>query len=211
MNIVEIFDSTQGEGLWSGTPMTFVRFGGCNLNCSFCDTQKSGKELGREEVLSNILQSRIPRVCITGGEPTIQKDDLNWLVHALKFQGKKVHIETNGTVAIHYPDVFITVSPKPGAEVKIWWNVISEYKILVDENGPLTTIPKSKDDYASISYSTPIFLQPVDPAGELYEECKGALAYLQRVTKALETIQKIQTERPELRLSLQLHKILGIR
>ena len=94
----EIFCSLQGEGFWTGTPMVFLRFSGCNLKCPFCDTDHGGfREMSDGEIVAEILQAggSCRRVCVTGGEPSLQLDEV--LVDALHGAGFKVHVETNGT------------------------------------------------------------------------------------------------------------------
>ncbi len=100
-----------------GRPATFVRLAGCNLRCQGCDTdERSCRELSISEVMKSI-RSRM--VVITGGEPTLQMEQLMELVSLLHCQGNEIHIETNGTnpipkdilEKIHYA----VVSPKRGS------------------------------------------------------------------------------------------------
>ncbi|MBC7293149.1 MAG: 7-carboxy-7-deazaguanine synthase QueE, partial [Thermoleophilia bacterium] len=106
LRVVEIFDSLQGEGWWTGTPMTFVRLAGCNapelgLACvRWCDTRESwdvaaGEELTVPEVLARVS---LPRVCLTGGEPLLQVDGIAELLAEATRRRLHVHMETNGTV-----------------------------------------------------------------------------------------------------------------
>ena len=99
-NINETFYSLKGEGLWTGTPMFFIRLAGCNLNCSFCDTDYSTKRQSTvNELIKEVLTSPAERVVITGGEPGLQ--DTQPLVMDLHAHRIKVHLETNGTVPLH--------------------------------------------------------------------------------------------------------------
>lgn len=100
MMVNEIFLSIQGEGLLTGYPTVFVRFMGCNLRCSYCDTTYSyheGKEISVEDIVDKIESYGYQRVCLTGGEPLIQKD-LQDLLDALK--GYRITIETNGSISL---------------------------------------------------------------------------------------------------------------
>ena len=109
----EIFLSLQGEGFWTGTPMVFLRFSGCNLRCPFCDTDHSGyREMSAEEIVTEILQTGgdCRRVCVTGGEPSLQLDEA--LVEALHHAGFQVHVETNGTRVLPGGVDWVTLSPK---------------------------------------------------------------------------------------------------
>jgi 7-carboxy-7-deazaguanine synthase len=101
MRISEIFRSIQGEGRSQGLITTFVRLAGCNLNCSCCDTpyaREGGKEVPVGDVFKAVEFSSCSRVCITGGEPLIQRDEVRSLVKKLDEAGYEVEIETNGTI-----------------------------------------------------------------------------------------------------------------
>ena len=103
MRITETFVSLQGEGLRQGMPCMFVRFAGCNLHCAWCDTRYSlndspGVEMTTEEVMQAVIASGMGYVCITGGEPLLQKEALVPLIAAVHEAGVFVDIETNGTI-----------------------------------------------------------------------------------------------------------------
>lgn len=112
MKINEIFYSLQGEGHWTGTPMIFVRFSGCNLNCSFCDTDHSAfTDMTIEQIISKVKSfGDCKSVCLTGGEPSLQVNQE--LVDALHREGFRIHIESNGTKELPQGIDWITVSPK---------------------------------------------------------------------------------------------------
>lgn len=102
MKINEIFYSIQGEGAWTGLPNIFIRTTGCNLRCSFCDTKyayNKGKEMTLNEIIKKIKQYPCKYVCITGGEPLLQKD-IMYLINELLKKGYKISIETNGSLSI---------------------------------------------------------------------------------------------------------------
>ena len=109
--INEIFYSLQGEGFWSGTPIIFIRFSGCNLRCDFCDTeQHSHTERSDAEIIDRIKTFPTRRVCLTGGEPALQID--RPFIDLLHNLGYIIHIETNGTHTLPESIDWITVSPK---------------------------------------------------------------------------------------------------
>jgi len=104
MKIYSIFSSINGEincrgqGSWA----TFVRFAGCSLGCTYCDTKyaqdpESGKEFSVPVLVNGIESLGVPYVMITGGEPLEQKDDFIHLVQRLKTRGFHITVETNGT------------------------------------------------------------------------------------------------------------------
>lgn len=112
--VIEVFTSMQGEGTLMGAPSTFVRFGGCNLQCSWCDTPYSWKEddkwpemaMTPEEIARTV---RARRVVLTGGEPLLH--DLGPLLQSLT--GQHVTVETNATLFRDYPQVDLwSLSPK---------------------------------------------------------------------------------------------------
>jgi 7-carboxy-7-deazaguanine synthase len=101
MKIAEIFRSLQGEGRNQGKPCLFIRLAGCNLHCSWCDTpnaQAGGSEMSIDAILEQVWRLNPPYVCITGGEPLLQKDDLEPLLSSLHTRGTTIDIETNGTI-----------------------------------------------------------------------------------------------------------------
>ena len=101
--IIEIFSSFQGEGLFIGQRQIFVRFAGCNLNCSYCDTndsksEKSGKLMTVDDVLAAIENVRTPDchvISFTGGEPSLYPEFINEVARQTDL---KILLETNGTL-----------------------------------------------------------------------------------------------------------------
>jgi 7-carboxy-7-deazaguanine synthase len=101
MQITEIYKSLQGESTYAGMPCVFVRLTGCNLRCSWCDTEYSfygGKKMSPEQVFDEVLGLSSGRalVEITGGEPMLQERELVPLMQRLLDTGHKVLLETSG-------------------------------------------------------------------------------------------------------------------
>ena len=191
LQLAEIFYSFQGEGAHAGTPAVFVRLAGCNLSCRFCDTDYSLKFVASiPDVLARVreLGGECPLVILTGGEPLAQPHALE-LIEALRRDGRRVHIESNGTIATDLPaDVWLTVSPKERLDPRMAARA-DEVKLIVDGRVPYEWLG------AFAGRDIPIFLQP-----ESNKPANVALA-----TAALR-------EQPaRLRLSLQLHKFVGAR
>ncbi|MDE5575867.1 MAG: radical SAM protein, partial [Oscillospiraceae bacterium] len=103
--IAEMFSSINGEGTHAGQLAFFIRFTGCNLNCSYCDTKWANEpsapytEMTAEEILSEVKKSGIKNVTVTGGEPLIQQEIIP-LLETLCGDGRYVEIETNGSADV---------------------------------------------------------------------------------------------------------------
>jgi 7-carboxy-7-deazaguanine synthase len=117
MRVTEVFFSIQGEGTRAGLPCAFVRFTGCDLRCSWCDTAyafEGGQERTRQELLAELARLPTRLVCLTGGEPLLQRE-LPELCRDLLQAGWTVTVETHGqrpTDALP-PEVVRIVDVKP--------------------------------------------------------------------------------------------------
>jgi 7-carboxy-7-deazaguanine synthase len=117
----EIFKSIQGESTYAGLPCTFIRLAGCNLRCTYCDTNYAyyhGKELSDEEIISKIEEYGVNCIEFTGGEPLLQEETPP-LLKTLLDKGYNVLIETNGSICIGCLDKRLTIimdikTPKSG-------------------------------------------------------------------------------------------------
>jgi organic radical activating enzyme len=193
--VKEIFYSIQGEGHRMGTPAVFVRFAGCNLNCSVeggqgfdCDTDfRGGVPYSLLELMKEICSlSRGGWVILTGGEPLLQVDDL--LIRELHRAAFEIAVETNGTVECPRGLDWVAVSPKRG--VKIRPQVADELRIVLAA-GEQPWI--AEDIHASHQFLSPAFKgQEVDPAA---------------VTWCVEQVRRYPLT---WRLSIQLHKLIGV-
>lgn len=146
--VSEIFGPTiQGEGPSAGQPCTFVRLGGCNLSCDWCDTpytwDAARYDLQRElaprqtaQVVEQALATETRLVVITGGEPLLQSRELSTLVARLQAKGRRVEFETNGTLSpAGLPVDLFVVSPKLtnsglGSRARLRWPVLAEFAAL---------------------------------------------------------------------------------
>jgi 7-carboxy-7-deazaguanine synthase (Cx14CxxC type) len=206
--VKELFLTLQGEGFHAGRRAVFVRFAGCNLwsgreedrasaICKFCDTDFVGLDGGggarfadaaalAAAVVEAWGEGKERRfVVLTGGEPMLQVDDA--VVHALHDAGFSIAIESNGTLPVHPGIDWVCISPKAGSEV-------------VQRTGDELKLvwPQPGTDVAAIeTWDFRHFLvQPLDDmAGKANWEAATAFAMA----------------RPKWRLSLQTHKLLGLR
>ena len=208
-SVKEIFYTLQGEGANSGRPAVFLRFAGCNLwsgreseradaVCRFCDTEfvgtdgDGGGKFASAEALAAAVAAAWPVqaarqrfVVCTGGEPLLQLDSA--LVAALRDCGFVVAVETNGTLAPPAGELWLTVSPKAEAPL----NLISgdELKLVYPQTGA------EPERYTQLDFRH-FFLQPMD-GPEKARNTQLAIEYC--------------LAHPRWRLSLQTHKLLGIR
>ncbi len=106
LKINEIFYSIQGESTYVGCPTVFVRLTACNLRCTYCDTKYSydeGKMQELDSIVKEIASHKASHVCITGGEPLLQKE-VHTLMRTLCDQSYKVSLETSGSKSIELVD-----------------------------------------------------------------------------------------------------------
>lgn len=197
MKVNEIFYSLQGEGLYTGTPSMFLRFAGCNLNCTFCDTKHEPyEELTEDEIVAKMASiGGVTHAVITGGEPTLQIT--RSLIDKLHDKGFFVQIETNGTVRLK-DDLdcvidYITCSPKfqfcKKADVNI--QRIDELKVVFNGYNDLSAYDKIN---CKLRYVQPCDVGDPDKNRHILEETeKYILTY------------------PCWRLSLQTQKIINVR
>ena len=192
--IVEIFHSVQGEGYHAGIPHVFVRFGNCNLRCSWCDTDfLTYEDMALDDIVDQVLGYECSRVIFTGGEPALQ--DLAPLGRALKEAGCSLSIETNGTVEVDPIIDWICVSPKDQMypDVKIRQTVGDELKVVyVGQDLAMYDDLKSGFNH--------LFLQPCYIDTDTVEANGRAFAAVEALVKQAQGW----------RLSLQTHKWMGV-
>jgi 7-carboxy-7-deazaguanine synthase len=193
LKVNEIFYSIQGEGLRTGQASVFVRLSGCNLNCPFCDTDHSRfEEMTEEQIIAKVTEigNGCRWVVLTGGEPLIQP--VRQLIVMFRQTGYKVQVETNGTLDALTGDDgcgahHLTVSPKGVVSQQALGRNLSEIKVVArDEND----VARAE---SMLGWGVPVYLQPVSNDPEAIKLCVKSIL-----------------KNPELRLSVQLHKLIGI-
>ena len=189
----EIFYSLQGEGRWMGRPAVFVRMSGCNLKCPFCDTDFRGyREMSADDILSKCLEEggECRFIVLTGGEPSLQVDEQ--LIATLHQAGYYLSMETNGTHAVPEGIDWVTCSPKvdftEGGELVV--RKVDELKLIFDGEHEVS------DHGIACAFR---YLQPCDVGND-------SRNYL-----ILSECIKYIKAHPEWQLSVQMHKIVGIR
>jgi 7-carboxy-7-deazaguanine synthase len=198
--VKEMFGPTlQGEGAHTGRACVFLRFAICSLQCSWCDTDfapEGAEKLDAGAIVARLLEldrhtSRM--VVVTGGEPTLQWDaELAGALHAAGF---RVHMESNGTRPLAGPVDWLTVSPKPQfhpAGIALADGLpVAECKVVVDDTVDDAVLAGYEARYTCDHW----FVQP----------CMND-RYDHHLRRAIE----LATRRPRWRLSVQLHKSIGV-
>ncbi len=200
-----IFSSLQGEGRNVGRPATFIRFSTCNLACTWCDTHKTEKmQLTAPEIVKQVKELGNRSVIVTGGEPTIQPG-LNDLLLELKNAGCWIALETNGVVAPPRPELFdyIAVSPKP--------QYLSRYlNTTMLRRADEVRIVATTDDIAPFCREMRTRIQADNYYISPLEE--DDRIHYRRALTLLKKVNKLDPDAlPPWSLSIQMHKVLGIR
>ena len=214
--VKELFPTLQGEGAHTGRAAVFCRFAGCNLwsgreedrataICKFCDTDfvgsdgDGGGKFETAQDLANAIESswrstsagpQQRYVVFTGGEPLLQLDEQ--LIEQLHQKGFEVAIETNGTIKVPKGVDWVCVSPKAGSDLIVLQ--ANELKLVIPQEGH-DSLEKLLARFEKMDYRNR-FLQPID-GPNLKMNTELAISLCQK--------------RPLWRLSLQSHKLVGIR
>jgi organic radical activating enzyme len=198
--VKEMFGPTlQGEGAHAGRPCVFLRFAACNLACSWCDTDfapEGALRVTAAEIAARLVEldrHDARMVVVTGGEPSLQWDAA--LAEAVRAAGFRIHMESNGTRPLAGAVDWLTISPKPqfhpaaiALEAELPAN---EIKVVVDDSVDEAALDRWTARYRCEHY----FVQP----------CMDD-RYAHHLARTLALVQL----RPRWRVSLQLHKILGV-
>lgn len=192
-DLVEVFESLQGEGRNTGRPCVFVRFAGCNLRCPWCDTDVAKRfALPLEGLVAEIAQYRPKSVILTGGEPTLVAG-MPELVAALKERGYWIAVETNGTNEpdwLQFVD-YVACSPKAEFPDALALSRADEVRVVASSESVVGFCRALRGRIAAEDW----YVSPCERDGEIdYATAKSVLSQLDGWS-----------------LSVQLHKILGFR
>jgi organic radical activating enzyme len=193
--VVETFHSIQGEGAFTGSNAFFIRLGGCDVGCWFCDTKNSWNaqrhpqmteiELG---AIAHLAQPEI--VVITGGEPLMH--NLSPLTEQLHHQGLRVHLETSGAYLLSGEFDWITLSPKLNKPpIPSLYPHISELKVVIANASDLAWA-----EYHA-SQVSPLAVKYLQPEWSTPDSSTLVFDYI--------------LQHSDWRLSLQTHKFLGVK
>ena len=206
----EIFCSIQGESSDSGIPCIFIRLFGCPVGCSYCDQPQpleNRKRISIENIVGKVLKFKgVKNVCITGGEPLIYEDTIP-LTQELMYMGYKVSIETSGCVPIE--EAGYRRSFKYIMDVKCPSSGVSEKNILenllrLQYNDEVKFVIADRNDYEfmkKILKKYPIQSQIL--VSPMFDKNQKAVI-------GKELVEWILEDRLNVRVQIQLHKILGV-
>ena len=193
--VMEEFLSLQGEGAHTGTAAWFIRIGGCDVGCEWCDVKESWNAslfppVDIESVVRNALGSGVKAAIITGGEPLHY--NLSFLCRKLKANGFHTFLETSGSMPLTGEWDWICLSPKrawpPRRE---FYSVCRELKVIIRDQEDLVWAELQREQ---VPESCSLYLQPEWSRRE--EIIPGIVRYI--------------GSHPEWKLSLQIHKYIGI-
>lgn len=204
--VTEMFGSIQGESTHAGRLCYFIRLAGCNLRCSYCDTDYSltaadGSEVGVEEIVERVQEEGIRLVEVTGGEPLIQPNVVD-LCEALLGIGCDVMVETNGAMDISIlPEGVIRIvdckSPSSGEHERMDFSNFEHLKA----SDEVKFVIANRSDYECA-------LSVID---KYHVNSKTHNILLSPAWKEIEPMQIVEwmlEDRPQARLQIQMHKVI---
>ncbi len=193
--LVEQFYTIQGEGFHTGKAAYFIRIGGCDIGCRWCDSKVSWspgihKLVSVEDIVSNVLSHAAKSVVVTGGEPSLY--NLNPLCDALKEHGIETFIETSGAYALQGTWDWICVSPKPNVNpLPEMYQRADELKVIIYEENDLIW---AEECAKKVKDGCFLFLQPE----------------WSRYSVNIDPIVEYVKNNPQWMISLQAHKFMKI-
>ncbi len=220
--ISEIFESIQGEGIYWGSKQIFVRFSGCNLRCSYCDTLiETFSEYAIEELIGRIKSfgRNFHSVSFTGGEPLFQKDFLSEALKMTKQEGYKTYLETNGTLPNELKQVIDNVDivamdiklPSSTGSVSHYWDEHRDFLKTANKGEvfikAVISLSTTKDDIfkmaellKNLQYEGVMVLQP--------NSFDNALLLKEKLGEFKKTCEKYVAD---VRVIPQMHRLIGVK
>ena len=193
--LVEEFFSLQGEGYHTGKAAYFIRLGGCDVGCNWCDSRFTWNSelypmVSTDSIIENIIKSGTDSVVVTGGEPLMW--NLDYLCSALKARSVGMYIETSGAYPLSGSWDWICLSPKVNMPpVNNIWKIADELKVIIQNKSDFEWAEKNR---SKVSSKCHLFLQP---EWSRFEEITGDIVgYIKR--------------NPAWRISVQVHKYMHI-
>lgn len=193
--VMEQFYTIQGEGTWSGTPAYFIRLGGCDVGCFWCDVKESWDpeahpKLAIEDLAAAAADSNAHVVVVTGGEPCMHR--LDELTEALRSRGLRTHLETSGAHPLTGTWDWITLSPKKfKAAREEFYASADELKVIVYNRHDLEW---GEGHRSRLNEGAQCYFQPE------WDERDSSVPLILNYIRS----------NPQWRISLQTHKYIGI-
>lgn len=210
--VVEKFVSINGEGTRAGQLAVFVRFAGCNLNCSYCDTKYANDKdvkfqlMTSKEIYDYVKSTKVKNVTLTGGEPLMQPDIIDLLQVLREDLELSVEIETNGSMPLNKFRTIITNRPKFTMDYKLASSKMEDKMFL--ENFDYL----SKEDTVKFVVGSINDLERAKEIIEKYNLTRKANVYLSPVFGSIEVNEIVEFMKDNalnnVNLQLQLHKII---
>ncbi len=204
LKINEIYLSIQGESSYAGLPCVFVRMTGCNLRCTYCDTEYAfyeGKDFSVEDVLAEVAGYGCRLVEITGGEPLVQDEECRRLMTALCDGGYEVMLETGGSLPINNIDSRVKIvmdlkCPSSGMMKKNLYDNINFLK----PNDELKFVIGTREDYA--------WTKEIIKNYGLEEKCELLFSVVFGKLEPLNLVEWMLKDKVKARFQLQMHKFI---
>ncbi|MCY4215711.1 MAG: 7-carboxy-7-deazaguanine synthase QueE [Flavobacteriaceae bacterium] len=192
--LMEAFQTVQGEGYHQGKAAYFIRLGGCDVGCHWCDVKESWDASEHQptsiQQIINPIPNKLKMVVVTGGEPLMW--DLNPLTKALKSRGKRVHLETSGAYPVSGSWDWFCLSPKK-------------------RKSPVTKAYELADELKVVIYNQSDFQFAIEQSRKVFSGC---LLFLQpewsKKNQMMPMIVDFVKKNPQWMVSLQIHKYLEI-
>lgn len=210
--VVEKFVSINGEGIKAGELSIFIRFAGCNLDCSYCDTKWANEEnveyelLEKEEILSYIKECGVKNVTLTGGEPLIQEGIGQLISFLMNDNELNIEIETNGSIDISEFKKIINNRVSFTMDYKLPCSGMEE-KMSMDNFNNL-----SKNDVIKFVIGTESELSLIKGLINKYDLTEKCNVYLSPVFGMMNPEEAVnfmkENKLNDIRLQIQLHKII---
>ncbi|MBT2282956.1 radical SAM protein [Paenibacillus polymyxa] len=216
--MVEIFETIEGEGMAAGLPTTFIRLYNCNLRCSWCDTKYSYAPAKPEftatisDIIEQVNKFGNHNICLTGGEPLLDKNKSSLLIQALSDLSfvKEIHIETNGAIDLM---PFINIR-KSNSQISEKVRFVLDYKLPNSgEMGKMNLnnlgVLKDSDELKFVIGSEEDFLVALDVLNKYH---KSGIVLMSPVWETMAPARLasliLQHKLLDVKLNIQLHKII---
>jgi 7-carboxy-7-deazaguanine synthase len=193
--LMEEFYTIQGEGQNTGKPAYFVRIGGCDVGCSWCDVKESWNAhfhppTSTDMILKNILENPSKSVVVTGGEPMMY--NLDYFCKTMKLNGITTYLETSGSHTLSGEWDWICLSPKKNRKpLSEFFKKANELKVIVSG---IADFEWAEQNAAKVHQNCVLYLQPE----------------WSKVGNMMQTIVDYALENPKWKISIQSHKYMHI-